>query len=59
VASAKLNHKRTVNEAVYQDHASILKAIQIEAPPPAVKRVEAEIRGSRPQILEVGPNASD
>ena len=43
VASAKLNHKRTVNEAEYQDHASSPKARQIEAPPPGVKRVEAEI----------------
>jgi len=59
VASAKLNHKQNINEAGYQDHASIPKARQIEAPPPAVKRVEAEIRGSAPQILEVDMNASD
>ena len=59
VASAKLNRKRTVNEAGHQDRASIPKARRIEAPPPAVKRVEAEIRGSAPQILEVDTDASD
>jgi len=46
VASAKLERKRTFNEAGYQDHASIPKARRIEAPPPAVKRVEADIHGS-------------
>jgi len=59
VASAKLNRKRTVNEAGYQDRASIPKARRIEAPPPAVKRVEAEIHRSAPQILDVDSDASD
>jgi len=59
VASAKLNRKQTVNKAGHQDHASIPKARPIEAPPPAVKGVEAEIRGSAPQILEVDTDASD
>jgi len=51
IASAKLNRKRTVNEAGYQDDASIPNARRIEALPPAVKRVEAEIPGSAPEIL--------
>jgi len=59
VALAKLNGKRTINEAGHQDRASIPKARRIEAPPPAVKQVEAEIRGSAQQILEVDTDASD
>jgi len=59
VPSAKRNHKWTVNEAGHQDRASILKARRMEAPPPAGKRGEAEIRGSAPQILEVDTDASD
>ena len=59
VASAKLNRKETVNEAGYQDRASIPKARRIEAPPPPVKRVEAEIRRSAPQILEVDTDAAN
>ena len=45
VASAKLTRKWTVNEAGHQDRVSIPNARPIEAPPLAVKRVEAEIRG--------------
>jgi len=48
VASAKLTRKWTVNEAGHQDRVSIPNARPIEAPPLAVKRVEAEIRGSAP-----------
>jgi len=59
VASAKLNRKRTVNEAGHQDRASMPKARRIEPPPPAVTRVEAEIRGSAPQLREVDTDASD
>jgi len=59
VAWAKLNRKRTVNEAGHQDRVSMPNARRIEAPPPAVKRVEAEIRGSALQILEVDTDASD
>ena len=59
VASAKLNCKRTVNEAGHQDRVSIPKPRRIEAPPPAVKQVEAEIRRSGPQILEVDTDALD
>jgi len=59
VASPKLNRKWTVNEAGHQDRASIPQARRIEAPPPAVKRGEAEIRGSAPQILEVDTDASN
>jgi len=59
VASAKLNRKPTVNQAGHQDRASIPKTRGIEAPPPAVKRVEAEIRGSAQQILEVDTDALD
>jgi len=59
VASAKPNGKPTVNEGGHQDCASIPKARRIEASAPAVKPVEAEIRGSAPQILEVDTDASD
>jgi len=59
VASAKVNRKRTVNEAGHQDCVSIPKARRIETPPPGVKRVETEIRGSAAQILEVETDAAD
>ena len=59
MASAKLQRKRTINEAGHHDRASIPKARRIEAPPPAVKPVEAQIRGSAPQIVEVDTDASD
>jgi len=59
VASAKLNRKRTVNEAGHQDRVSSPKTSRIEAPPPALKREEAEIRGSAPPILEVDTDALD
>jgi len=60
VASAQLNNrKRTINEAGHQDRVSIPKARRIEAPPPAVKPVEAEIRGSATQIHEVDTDESD
>ena len=58
-ASAKLNRKWTVNEAGHQECAPIPKARRNEAPPPALKRVEAEIRTSGPQILEVDTHALD
>ena len=59
VASARLNRKQTVHEAGHLHGASFPNASRIEAPPPAVKQVEAEIRGSAPQILEVDTDASD
>jgi len=59
VASPKLNRRGTVNDAGHQNHASIPKARRIEAPRPTVQRVEAEIHGSAPQILEVDTDALD
>jgi len=59
VASAKVIRKLTVNKAGYQEWAPIPKARRNEAPPPPLKRVEAEIRRSAPQILEVDTHVSD
>jgi len=59
VASAKLYHKQTINEAGHQERAPIPKARRIEAPALVVKRVEVEIPRSAPQILEVDTDASD
>ena len=59
VASAKLSRKRTSDQAGHRERPPVPKARRLEAPPPSVKRVEAEIRGSGPQILEVDTDMSD
>ena len=59
VASAKLSRKRTSDQAGHRERPPVPKARQLEAPPPSVKRVDAEIRGSGPQILEVDTDLSD
>ena len=59
VASAKLSRKRTATEAGHRNDR-VPKERRIEAAPsPTVKRVETEVRGSAPQILEVDTDASD
>jgi hypothetical protein len=59
VASAHRGKKRTAQEAGHREIPTVPKMRRIEAPPPAVKRIDAEVRGSAPQILEVDTDASD
>ena len=59
VAWAKLSRKQTSDQTGHRERPPVPKARRLEAPPPSVKRVDAEIRGSGPQILEVDTDMSD
>jgi hypothetical protein len=59
VASAHRGKKRTAQEAGHREIPTNPKMRRIEAPPPAVKRIDAEVRGSAPPILEVDTDTSD